>query len=249
MERLQKTLAHAGVASRRAAERLISEGRVSVNGRVVTTLGTRVDPGRDAIKVDGKRLPARPVARTYLAVNKPRGFVTTLSDPEGRPALGDLLPKGGPRVYPVGRLDFHSEGLLVVTDDGELARDLMSPARHVSKTYLVKVHGRPSPATLDRLRRGIVLDARRTRPARVRIVRPGDNPWLEITLTEGRNRQVRRMCQAVGHRVTRLRRVGVGGLHLGDLRPGKIRPLSVAEVRRLRKAASPSGSRGRVDSS
>ncbi len=247
MERLQKTLARAGVASRRAAERLMLEGRVRVNGKACTTLGTRVDPGRDAIKVDGKRVPPPPAVPTYLLVYKPRGYVTTLSDPQGRPTLGDLLPPSGPRVYPVGRLDFHSEGLLVVTDDGELARDLTHPRRHVPKTYRVKIQGRPTASALERLRSGIVLDGRRTRRARVRIVRSGDNPWLEITLVEGRNRQIRRMCEAVGHRVTRLRRVAVAGLQLGDQRPGKTRALSSDEVRRLKKAVSGGGPTGKVD--
>jgi 23S rRNA pseudouridine2605 synthase len=236
-ERLQKVLAHAGVASRRAAERLIAEGRVSVNGVVVAEPGTKVDPTRDAIKVDGKRVGAPPSGRTYLALHKPRGVVTTLSDPEGRPTVKDFLRGIKARVYPVGRLDFHSEGLLILTDDGTLARNLMHPSRGVEKTYLAKVKGQPEPEILARLSRGIPLDGKRTGPARVRIVRRGDNSWVEITIGEGRNRQVRRMFQAVGHPVQRLRRLGYGGVGLGRLPAGHLRQLTAAEVAELSRAA------------
>jgi len=242
-ERLQKVLAHAGVASRRAAERLIAEGRVSVNGAIVDELGTKVDPAKDAIKVDGKRIGAAPSGRTYLALHKPRGVVTTLSDPEGRPTVKDFLRGIKARVYPVGRLDYHSEGLLILTDDGALARDLMHPSRGVEKTYLAKVKGQPEPEVLSRLSRGIPLDGKRTGPARVRIVRRGDNSWVEITIGEGRNRQVRRMFQAVGHPVQRLRRMGYGGVVLGRLPVGHLRPLSQAEVEELARAAG--GEKGR----
>jgi pseudouridine synthase len=252
MERLQKVLAHAGVASRRAAERLIVEGRVTVNGRVVTELGTRVDPARDAVKVDGTRLRAVSRIRTHLLLHKPRGYVTTLSDPQGRPTIRDLIGGVKSRVYPVGRLDFHSEGLLLLTDDGELARDLMDPRRRVPKTYHVKVRGKPDAASLERLRRGVLLDGRRTRPASVKTLRPGENPWLEMTIVEGRNRQIRRMCLAVGHRVVKLRRVRFGPLELGRLGPGEHRPLTGDEVERLRRAAGAAGQgtgrpRARVD--
>jgi len=236
-ERLQKVLAHAGVASRRAAERLITEGRVSVNGTVVTELGTKVDPAKDAVKVDGKRIAAPPSGRTYLALHKPRGVVTTLRDPEGRPTVKDFLRGIKARVYPVGRLDYDSEGLLIVTDDGALARDLMHPSRGVEKTYLAKVKGQPEPEVILRLTRGLPLDGRRTGPARVRIVRRGDNAWIEITIGEGRNRQVRRMFQAVGHPVLRLRRLGYGGVVLGRLPVGHLRPLTEAEVAELSRAA------------
>jgi pseudouridine synthase len=236
-ERLQKVLAHAGVASRRAAERLILEGRITVNGAVVTELGTKVDPERDAIKVDGKRLAAVPAGRTYLALHKPRGVVTTLSDPEGRPTVKDYLRGIKARVYPVGRLDFASEGLLLLTDDGMLARDLMHPSRGVEKTYLVKVKGQPEPEVLTRLSRGIPLDGKRTGPARTRVVRRGDNAWIEITIGEGRNRQVRRMFQAVGHPVQRLRRLAYGGVSLGRLPVGHLRALTEAEVAELQKAS------------
>jgi len=236
-ERLQKVLAHAGVASRRHAERLMREGRVTVNGAAVTELGTKVDPSRDAIKVDGKRIGAPRPHRTYLAVHKPRGMVTTLADPEGRPAVNSLLQGIKVRVYPVGRLDYDTEGLLLLTDDGDLARDLMHPTSGVEKTYLAKVRGQPGPEVLARLRRGIPLDGRRTGKARVHLVRSGDSPWIEITITEGRNRQVRRMFQAVGHPVQRLRRVGYGGVELGRLPRGGLRPLTPDEVKRLARAA------------
>jgi len=236
-ERLQKVLAHAGVSSRRSAERLILEGRVSVNGSIVAALGTKVDPARDAIKVDGKRIAAPPAGHTYLMLNKPRGVVTTLSDPEGRPTVKEYLRGVKARVYPVGRLDFNSEGLLILTDDGALARDLMHPSRGVEKTYLAKVKGQPDPDVLLRLSRGIPLDGRRTGPARVRLVRRADNAWIEITIGEGRNRQVRRMFQAIGHPVQRLRRMGYGGIGLGRLPVGHVRALSDDEVGALARAA------------
>ena len=242
IERLQKVLAHAGVSSRRSAERLIVEGRVSVNGAIVTELGTRVDPDVDAIKVDGKRVAAPPRVHTYLALNKPRGVVTTLSDPEGRPTVKEYLRGVKARVYPVGRLDYNTEGLLILTDDGGLARDLMHPSRGVEKTYLAKVKGQPDPEVLVRLSRGIPLDGRRTGPARVKIVRRADNAWIEITIGEGRNRQVRRMFQAIGHPVQRLRRMGYGGIGLGRLPVGHVRTLSESEVGELSRAA------GRVES-
>jgi pseudouridine synthase len=249
MDRLQKVLAHAGVASRRAAERLIVEGRVTVNGQVVTELGTRVDAERDAIKVDGKRLRGVPDVRTYLVLHKPRGYVTTLSDPEGPPTVRDLIKGVKVRVYPVGRLDFHSEGLLILTDDGELARDLMDPRCRVPKVYHVKIQGSPTTASLERLRRGVLLDGRRTRPATVKRLRPGQNPWLELSIMEGRNRQIRRMCLAVGHRVAKLRRVRIGPVEIGRLAPGEHRPVTADELERLRhavRAGGPGKGRGRA---
>lgn len=235
-ERLQKVLAQAGVASRRSAERLIVEGRVSVNGAVTVVLGTKIDPEHDVVRVDGKPIPRRPVVKTYILLNKPRGYVTTLRDPEGRPTVRDLLRGVRARVFPVGRLDYDSEGLLLLTDDGNLARDLMHPSSGVSKTYLVKVRGEPAPETLRSLESGIPIGGRRTLPARVRISRRGDNCWLEVDLVEGRNRQVRRMLEAVGHPVMRLRRVGYGGLTLGNLVAGRFRSLTPGELQRLRRA-------------
>ena len=236
MERLNKLLARAGLSSRRGADRLIEEGRVCVNGAVVDQLGTRVDPQRDAVKLDGKRVHASSGPGLYLLLNKPRGYVTTLSDPQGRPTVRDLLRSVSTRVFPVGRLDFHTEGLLLLTDDGELARDLMHPRKEVTKVYAVKVRGRPAVQALERLRRGVSIDGRRTRPAEVSLTRAAPNSWLRVTVTEGRKHQVRRMLQAVGHPVLKLRRTGYGGVVLGDLAPGSLRPLTEGELRRLRRA-------------
>ncbi|HUC44376.1 MAG TPA: pseudouridine synthase [Candidatus Sulfotelmatobacter sp.] len=245
-DRLQKALAHAGIASRRAAERLIRAGRVSVNGEVVVALGTKVDPEHDAIRVDGKRIPPPPAHATWLALHKPRGVVTTLSDPEGRPTIRDLLRGVRTRVYPVGRLDYDSEGLLLLTDDGRVARDLMHPSSGVEKTYLAKVRGVPDAESLRRLARGVPLDGKRTGPARVRIVKRGENPWLEIVIAEGRNRQVRRMLLAEGHPVQRLRRVAYGGVSLGTLGAGDLRPLTAREIDGLRKASGGASPRARA---
>lgn len=236
IERLQKTLARAGVASRRAAERLIAEGRVTVNGRPAREPGTKVDPAADAIKVDGKRIAAAPAHATWILLHKPRGVVTTMSDPQGRPTVRDLLRPAGVRVFPVGRLDYDSEGLLLLTDDGDLARDLMHPSSGVEKTYRVKVKGMPDPAAIRRVARGMILDGRPTGPARVRVVKRGDNPWLTVTIAEGRRRQVRRMLEAAGHPVLRLKRVAYGGVVLGDLAPGRTRRLRPEEVAGLERA-------------
>ena len=240
IQRLQKVLAHAGLASRRAAERMILEGRVTVNGAVVTRLGVRVDPERDAVKVAGTRRPAAPTSRTYLMVHKPAGYVTTLSDPEGRPTVRDLLPGVKTRVYPVGRLDFHSEGLLLLTDDGELAAVLMHPRSGIPKTYRIKVRGCPGAETLRRLSQGVVLDGRPARAVRVAIVRPGANAWLEVSVVEGRKHVVRRMLEALGHPVSKLRRVRYGELRLGRLPRGGVRPLTPGEVEALRRSAASS---------
>ena len=244
-QRLQKIIAAAGVASRRKAEALITAGRVSVNGSAVTELGAKADPGRDDIRVDGKPLRP-PERRLYVLLNKPRGVVSTVSDPEGRTTVLDLVPRLRARLYPIGRLDYHSEGLLLLTNDGELAKRLMSAAHHVSKTYLVKVSGRPSEDAIEKLRRGIVIGdfapvagKRRmapvkTAPAKVRLLRPAENPWYEVTLVEGRNRQLRRMFERIGHRVSKIKRIRYGPLEL-DVPPGHHRLLSSAEVARLRR--------------
>ena len=237
MERLQKVLSRAGIASRRAAETLIAAGRVTVNGTVVTRLGTQVDPDRDAIKLDGTRVRAVAVAPRYLMLHKPRGVVTTLSDPEGRPTVRDYLQGVRGRVFPVGRLDYASEGLLLLTSDGPLARDLMHPSRGVPKTYAAKVRGAPSPEALRRLAAGVTLAGRRSLPAKARLVQTGRSSWVEVTVVEGRKHQVRDMLAAVGHPVQRLRRIRYGGVDLGDLPAGAVRPLTPAEVARLRKAA------------
>ncbi|MCP3980011.1 MAG: rRNA pseudouridine synthase [bacterium] len=245
-ERLNKVLSRAGVASRRAADKLIEEGRVTVNGSTITELGTRVEPERDAIKVDGKRVVTTGRPSTYLMLYKPREVVTTLSDPEGRRCVGDLVRRIGLRVFPVGRLDYHSEGLLLLTDDGDLARELTHPRSGVPKLYRVKVRGCPDEAALARLRAGIPIDGRRTVPTALRMVQRAHNAWLEIAVTEGRKHIVRRLFEALGHPVVKLRRVAFGGIGLGDMEPGGIRALTSAEVARLRRASEKRSRRGPV---
>jgi 23S rRNA pseudouridine2605 synthase len=236
--RIQKILAQAGPASRREAEEWICEGRVSVNGRVAR-LGDRADPWKDAIRVDGKRIRPRSGPKTYILLNKPRGYVTTVADPQRRDTVLDLLPGGLRRgVKPVGRLDVQTEGLLLLTDDGDLARDLTNPAAGCPKEYRVKVSGTPAEKDLDRVRRGIFLDGRPTRPAiieRIATTAREGNTWLRVVLTEGRNRQVRRMFEAIGHPVSKLKRVAIGPVRDDRLPPGAHRKLTEAEVRGLRK--------------
>jgi 23S rRNA pseudouridine2605 synthase len=273
-ERLQKIIAAAGIASRRKAEELILAGRVQVNGQTVTTLGAKADPARDHIRVDGKLLhgPERP---RYVALNKPKGYVTTASDPEGRPTVMDLI-HAGPRLFPVGRLDYASEGLLLLTNDGSLANALTRAAAGVEKTYLVKVSGHPTESALKQLRHGIMIDrgtqvrpvhkpdGRNTRddsaaarsaasrervmtaPVRIRLFREAENPWYEMILTEGRNREIRKMFEEIGHHTEKIRRIGYGPLVL-DLEPGRSRELTPEEVLALRRAAagqSPKSERG-----
>lgn len=235
-ERLQKILAHAGIASRRKAEELIREGRVTVNGEIVTELGTKADPERDDIRLDGERvrLPRRHV---YIAMYKPREVVTTLSDPQGRTTVKHLLKGVRERVFPVGRLDYHSEGLLLLTNDGELANRILSPAGHVEKVYHVKVNGRLAPEQLEQFRTGISLHGRRTAPAKIRLIKDAPNPWYEVRLTEGRQQQIRLMFRHLGRLVEKLRRVQIGPLTLGKMPPGAWRYLTEDEVRRLRRAA------------
>jgi 23S rRNA pseudouridine2605 synthase len=242
LERLQKILAAAGIASRRSAEKMIEQGRVQVNGKVVTVLGTKADAGRDHIRVDGKLLQG-PERHRYFVLNKPRGFVTTVKDPEGRPTVMQFFDKMKERLYPVGRLDYMSEGLLVVTNDGELANRLTKASSGVEKTYLVKVAGQPTEAELDILRGGVAIERGkpgsppiRTSPARIRQVRQGDNPWYEVVLIEGRNRELRKMFEEVGHFVEKIRRTGYGPLVL-DQEPGNLRELQLQEVAALRLAA------------
>jgi len=242
LERLQKILAQAGVASRRHAETLITEGRVQVNGKVVTELGTKADAARDHIRVDGKLLQGSERLR-YFMLNKPRGFVTTVSDPEGRPTVMQFFAKARERLYPVGRLDYLSEGLLLVTNDGDLANKLTRAAAGVEKTYLVKVSGEPAEEDLDRLRSGVGIERGKpgsgkvhTAPAQIRKVRQGDNPWYEVVIIEGRNRELRKMFEEIGHHVEKIRRVGYGPLVL-DIEPGKMRELEAEELLDLRKAA------------
>ena len=237
-ERLQKVLARTGFGSRRVCEGLIAGGRVRVNGEVAD-LGRRVDVAVDRVEVDGVPVGVRE-GLVYYLLNKPRGVVTTASDPEGRPVVVDLGP-AAPRVFPVGRLDTDTEGLLLLTNDGELAHRLTHPSFGVEKEYLAEVEGTPSPAAVRRLREGVELDDGRTAPARVALVPPRA---LRIVIHEGRNRQVRRMCAAVGHPVVRLVRTRVGILVDRGLRPGPWRHLEVAEVRALEQAVREAGTTG-----
>ncbi|MDX2153884.1 MAG: pseudouridine synthase [Bryobacteraceae bacterium] len=233
-ERLQKILSRAGVASRRKAEELIVEGRVTVNGAVVTELGTKADFDHDHIKVDGKLL-RQPRSLVYLALNKPDGVVTTVSDPQGRQTVMDLLKGVKERVYPVGRLDYHSEGLLLLTNDGEFANRITSAATHVQKIYHVKVTGTLSEEQEEQFRSGVPLHGRRTAAAGLKLLKRGDNPWYEVRLIEGRQHQVRDMFKHFGLLVERLRRVRIGFLELGALKAGKWRSLTEQEVARFRR--------------
>ena len=235
-ERLQKFLSRAGVASRRAAEEMMLAGRVSVNGEVVTGLGTKIVAGADEIRVDG-RVVQPPQELVYLMLNKPAGVMTTLDDPQGRPTVAGFVPEGAPRLFPVGRLDYATTGLLLLTNDGELAHALMHPRHHVSKLYRVEVDGVPNQADLRQLRDGVELDDGLTAPAEVRLLekRPR-RAVVEITLREGRKRQVRRMFSAVGHPVRSLMRIAYGPLPLGTLAEGSVRELGGEEVRALREA-------------
>ena len=248
-ERLQKIIAAAGIASRRKAEELITAGMVTVNGQVVTQLGTKADPERDHIKVGNKPLRG-PERHVYILLNKPKGFVSTVSDPERRPTVMDLVRGVRARVYPVGRLDYGSEGLLLLTNDGDLSAKLMHASSHVPKTYLVKVSGKPGEAEIERLRRGVRIGGKNdprggkpvtTAPAKVQLIREAENPWYEVTLIEGRNRQIRRMFETVGHHVEKIKRVRYGPLEL-NVEPGTYRRLTPAEVGKLKNAAE--GNRG-----
>jgi pseudouridine synthase len=246
-ERLQKILARAGVASRRAAEQLMREGRVTVNGAVADRLGMHADPERDHIKVDGRRLrPAAPM-RHYLVAFKPREMITSLSDPEGRTTVLDLLQahRVRARVFPVGRLDWDADGLLILTDDGDLAHRVMHPRSHLPKTYRVKVRGLPDDRALDRVRRGVVIERGiRTLPAEVEIDEEGDNAsWLKVVLTEGRQNQIKLMFARVGHPVQRIRRTAIGPLRLGRMKVGDLRALTPAELDALRRALDASETR------
>jgi 23S rRNA pseudouridine2605 synthase len=273
VERLQKIIAAAGIASRRRAEEFITSGRVSVNGQIVSELGSKADPECDHIRVDGKLLRG-PERHVYLVLNKPKGYVTTVTDPEGRPTVMNLVRGINARVYPVGRLDYLSEGLLLMTNDGALVERLMHASSKVPKTYWVKVSGTPPEDAIEKLRRGVMLSpaprgvqrsavrdeshstphdgARspsnakgktlhrrerpvKTAPAKIRLLKEAANPWYEVTLIEGRNRQIRRMFEQVGHHVEKIKRVRYGPLEL-DVETGKFRPLTIAEVGRLKAA-------------
>ena len=235
---MQKILARAGLASRRGAEKLIKAGRVSVNGQVVENLGAKADPVKDLIEVDGS-----PVGRSeepaYYLFYKPAGYLTTMTDPQGRPTVARFLADLPVRAFPVGRLDWDAEGLLILTNDGELANHLMHPRYHVPKTYRVKVQGHPSPEALARLTGGeLLIGDKPAAPAEVEVIKRGpDRTWLLLTISEGRHRQVKRMCSRIGHPVMKLKRVAYGPLSLGRMSPGDFRPLTKTEIQALKKAA------------
>ena len=231
--RLHKFLAAAGVASRRASERLIQEGRVRVNGRTVATLGVCIDPSRDTVRLDGNTIRSLP-RPIYLLLHKPRGYITTVQDPQGRPTVLDLLRGVPGRIFPVGRLDWNSEGLLILTNDGDLAYRLTHPSNHVPKVYRVKVKGTVAGSVLQAVRRGVQLGARRSLPARVSRVSSQANTWLEVTLHEGRKNQIRRSFERLGHPVLKLRRIAIGPIADRNLKPGHYRNLTAGELRRLR---------------
>jgi pseudouridine synthase len=244
MDRLQKILSQAGIASRRAGEQLMIEGRVTVNGATIRELGTKADPAVDDIRVDGRRVKVA-ATRRYLLLNKPRGYVSTRSDPERRPTVIDLLRGVREYVYPVGRLDFESEGLLILTNDGDLAARLTHPRHGVPRVYDVRVLGAPDDHDLDRLRKGVVIDGRKTGLAEVTSI--GDD-HLIITVREGRNREVRKMCDAIGHPVKNLMRVAIGPLRDTRLKLGHWRDLTAVEVKKLQAAASAQASPARTPS-
>jgi 23S rRNA pseudouridine2605 synthase len=236
-ERLQKILSRAGVSSRRASEEIILAGRVAVNGVVVNELGAKADPDHDTITVDGKQLGID-TARVYIVLYKPAGYMTTLKDPQGRPLVTDLLKGVRERVYPVGRLDYNTEGVLLLTNDGEWANALAHPRHEVDKEYHVRVQGQVSPVQIQRLTAGVELEDGMTAPALVRVVRESENnTWLSITIHEGRYRQVRRMCESVGLSVVRLKRARYGFLGLEGLSTGKYRFLTAEEAERLRQSS------------
>lgn len=243
-ERLQKIISQAGVASRRHAEELITAGRVTVNGLVVAELGAKVEPGRDVVAVDGRPLAGE--AKVYVLLHKPRGVVTTVTDPRGRRTVTDLTADIAERLYPVGRLDYNTEGLLLLTNDGALTHALTHPRHEIDKTYIATVVGKPSEEKLDRLRMGVKLEDGTTAPARVRMTGydlEKNATTLEIVIHEGRNRQVRRMCEAIGHPVDKLKRTKFAFLTLEGVRRGSYRHLEPEEIERLRKLAGMTPSR------
>jgi pseudouridine synthase len=238
LERIQKILSRAGVASRREAERMLLEGRVVVNGRVVEQLGFKADPLRDHIKVDGKRL-FRPEPRITFLLNKPKGYLSTVKDPAGRPTVMDLLKGVKWRVYPLGRLDFDAEGLLFLTNDGDLSYQLSHPKFSIPRTYWAKVEGIPEKNDLMRLKRGVMLEDGEAKVVSARVLRQMEkHSWVEVVVTEGRNRLVKRMFSAVGHPVRKLKRVGFGPIRLGNLPVGHYRPLTDEEMLKLKKVGA-----------
>lgn len=234
LERLQKILSDYGIASRRHAEELIKEGRVTVNGQIAV-IGQKADPEKDYIKVDGKLL-VKPEPKVYYAFYKPRKVITSLLDPQERPTVKDFIRGIKFRVYPVGRLDFDSEGLLILTNDGEFAHKVMHPSSKIDKTYMVKVDGIVEKETIEKLRKGIKIDGKLAVPVSVHLVKTlKANSWIRITLHEGRKRQIRKMLERVGHSVIKLIRIAIDGVRLGELKPGQFRPLTKEELEELRK--------------
>jgi 23S rRNA pseudouridine2605 synthase len=234
IERLQKIVSMAGIASRRKAEQMIVDGRVTVNGAIITELGSKADLDHDHIKVDGK-LVHRPKNVVYLAMNKPTGYVTTVNDPEGRDTVMDLLRGLKERVYPVGRLDYHSEGLLLFTNDGDFANSITAAVNHIPKTYLVKVNGTLSHDQEEGFRHGLPIGGHKTKAAGLKLIRRADNPWYEVRLFEGRKNQIRMMFKHLGFLVEKLKRVQIGTLSLGALKPGEFRFIDSAEIAKMRK--------------
>ena len=253
-QRLQKLIASAGIASRRHAEQLITSGKVTVNGKAITILGAKADPGRDRIKVNGRLINPRLDRQdhVYVLLNKPKGYLTSMSDPENRPLVTDLIPKALGRLHPVGRLDFNTEGLLLMTTDGELTNVITAAKNEIAKIYKVKVKGLPGEKAVERLRRGVVIgEGERTARAEVRKLRESrSNAWFEVKLSEGRNQQVRRMFDAIGHSVVKLTRAQIGPLQIGALKVGQWRYLTPREVAQLKaggaKKPKPNGKSARA---
>jgi pseudouridine synthase len=248
--RINKLLSHAGIASRRMADELITQGRVELNGHVVTELGTKADPERDDVRVDGRRLGKAP-ERRYLLLNKPRGIVSTRTDPQQRRTVIDLVAMAGIKgyFYPVGRLDFDSEGVMLLTNDGDFAERVTHPRYELERTYEAQVAGVPDAKDIDRLRKGVTIEGHRTLPAKVRVLREvggkgSTGAVIELTICEGRNRQVRRMCDAIGHPVDKLRRTRIGTISAGGLKPGDIRDLTPGEIQALTRPAVSAPRRG-----
>jgi len=236
LDRLQKVMAHAGIASRRKCEEIIAEGRVSVNGEIVTEMGVKVDPEVDEIIVDGNTISKE--KKVYILLNKPKGFITTVSDPEERDTVMDIIPDIKQRLYPVGRLDFNTSGLLILTNDGDLTYKLTHPKKEVDKTYEVEVNGQIKESEFEKFHQGIVIDGRRTTPAKVdniRFYKDDNKTKFEITIHEGRNRQVRRMCEIIGYPVRKLKRTAFAFLKIDNLNKGEYRYLTEKEVKKLKK--------------
>jgi pseudouridine synthase len=233
-------IATAGITSRRKAEELIAEGRVVVNGKTVTEQGAKVDPLRDSVLVDGRKITGRPAPMCeYVLLNKPKGFISAVSDPLNRPVVVDLVKGVRGRLYPVGRLDYDAEGVLLLTNDGDLSNHLIHPKFGVQKTYLVKVKDAPSQEAISRLERGVYLEDGKTLPAKAHFIRrTAENSWIELTVREGRNRLVKRMCMAIGHPVAKLKRTEFAGIKLGLLKPGEYRRLTPQEVKELKSLYS-----------